>query len=127
MQTAAQEFKEGWRLQEGGDLPSALACFRRAIDLDKSDSRFWISLGVCLLRLRHWNQAVEALSHGVELEPHYAEADARMFLAEALTGAGDLARAREQLEAVASMEPSYPSYDEPMREARKLLASLGAT
>ena len=125
MQTAEKAFKEGWRLQEHGDLPGALVCFRRAVDLDNSDSRYWISLGVCLLRLRHWGQSVEALNRGIELKPHYAEADARMFLAEALSNAGDLKRAREQLEVVTSMEPSYPSYDAPILEAKKLLASMG--
>jgi len=94
--------------------------------LDPSDARYQISLGVCLLQLRHWDEAVKALSRGVELKPHYAEADARLFLAEALANAGDLARAQEQLKVVASMEPSYPSYDKPMAEAKKRLASVGA-
>jgi Flp pilus assembly protein TadD len=125
METAAQEFSAGSRLQEAGDFPKALVHLRRAVDLDECDSRHWISLGVCLLQLRHWNQAVDALSRGIALEPHYAEADARMFLAEALANAGDLKQAREQLEIVASMEPSFPSYEEPMIEANKLLASLG--
>ena len=123
MQTAAQVFEEAVQLQGDGDLPKALVCFLHAVDLDASDSRYWLSLGVCLLRLRHWNEAAMALSRGIELKPHYAEADARLFLAEALSNAGEIARAREQLLVVASMEPSYPSYDKPMLEARKLLAS----
>jgi tetratricopeptide (TPR) repeat protein len=126
MQTATQAFNEAVRLQGEGDMPKALVCFRRAASLDSSDARYEIALGVCLLQLRHWDEAVKALSRGIELKPHYAEADARLYLAEALTNAGDLARAQEQLKLVASMEPSYPSYDKPMAEAKKRLVSLGA-
>jgi len=67
---------------------------------------------------------VEVLTRGVALKPHYAEADARLFLAEALKSNGNAKLAREQLEIVASMEPSYPSYDEPIDEATRQLAAM---
>jgi tetratricopeptide (TPR) repeat protein len=112
------------RLEQQGDLPRALVSFRRAVELDDTDSRYWLSVGVCLLKLHHWSEAAKALTRGIDLKPHYAEADARLFLAEAFVGGGELNRAREQYRIVASMEPSYPSYDKPMLEATKRLAEM---
>ena len=121
---ADQRFAEALRLEEQGDLPRALASFRRAVELDDTDPRYWISLGVCLSKLRHWSEAAKALTRGIDLKPHDAEADARLLLAEALAGGGELNRAREQYRMDASMEPSYPSYDKPMLAAKKRLAEM---
>jgi uncharacterized protein HemY len=85
-----------------------------------------LNLGLALTKLRHWSQAVEVLTRGVALRPHYAEADARLFLAEALKSNGDRRLAREQLEIIASMEPSYPSYELPIDEAKRQLAAMSA-
>ena len=108
---AELEFKEGCSLAEGGDLPAALNRYRAAIDLDDTDPRYWLGLGVALSKLRHWSEAVDALATGVALKPHYAEADARLFLADALIAAGHQKLALEQLEIISRMEPSYPSDD----------------
>lgn len=94
------------------------------MDLDGADPRYWIALGVCLLKLRHWSQAAKALQQGIDLKPRYAEADSRLFLAEALVASGDRKRAGEQFEHVVGMKPSYPSYDRPIDEARRKLAEL---
>lgn len=94
------------------------------MELDGAEPRYWIALGVCLSKLHHWSEAVKALQRGVDLKPHYAEADARLWLGEALLASGDRNRAREQFEHVAGMQPSYPSHDRPMRAARKRLAEL---
>jgi Flp pilus assembly protein TadD len=106
-------------------LVSELNAAREAIERDRSDPRHWISLGVVLIRLRHWDEAVKNLRRGLELKPAYAEADARLFLAEALEGAGRLPEARREWRTVAEMEPSYPSYGEPMEQARRKLAERG--
>ncbi len=111
-------------LQEGNDLTGALRLFRRAVELDGADPRYWIALGVCLSKLRHRTEAAKALQRGVNLRPHYAEADARLALAEVLLASGDRKLAREQFEHVIGMSPSYPSYDRPIKEARRKLAEL---
>jgi hypothetical protein len=59
------------------------------------------------------------------LNPHYAEADARLFLAEAYEKAGDILHAKEQWTLVSGMKGSYPSYDQPMAVARKKLMEHG--
>src|ERR1700685_378295 len=91
---------------------------RETVEQDRSDPRSWISLGVVLITLRHWNEAIKSLRRGLALKPAYAEADARLFLAEALEGAGRLTEARREWRTVTEMEPSYPSYDQPMDHAR---------
>jgi tetratricopeptide (TPR) repeat protein len=116
-----------WRavsLESSGDFAAALAEFRRAIDVAPSDPRYWVAFGHCLMHLHHWTEAVDALSRGIDLKPHYGEADARLYLAEALVNAGDTKRARLELEHIAAMVPSYPSYDLPIKEARERLGKL---
>ena len=122
--TAESAFVDASVLQDSNDLTGALRLFRRAVELDGADPRYWVALGVCLSKLRHWSESAKALQRGVNLKPHYAEADARLFLAEALLASGDRKRAREQLEHIIGMRPSYPSYDRVIDEARRKLAEL---
>ena len=121
---AEVELKQGQECAAGGDHAAAIQHLKRATELDGADARCWISLGASLIQLRHWAQAVAALRRGVDLRPHYAEADARLMLADALIGAGQHVAARAQLELVASMQPFYPSYDRPIIEARRRLSEL---
>lgn len=79
---------------------------------------------LALIEHHRWSEAVKALQRGVDLKPHYGEADARLFLGEALLASGDRSRAREQFERVVRMEPSYPSHNRPMEAARRKLAEL---
>ena len=114
----------GWlsaALERLGDLPGALTARKQALKLDSADPRHWVSLGAILIELRHWREAVRALEKGVSLHPHYAEADARLFLADAYWGAGQRKKAEEQWRIVSKMEPGYPSGDKPMKEARAKL------
>jgi Flp pilus assembly protein TadD len=120
---AERAYSKAIRLAHVGDHASALRWFRRATEFDGNDPRYWIGLGVCLIKLHHWDQAVVAVQRGLDLHPHYAEADARLFLAEALIGAGQVNKARTQLKIVAGMKSSYPSYDHPITEARRRLAA----
>jgi len=74
-----------------------------------------------LSQLGHQEQAIIELKDGIALKPHYAEADARLFLAEAYERSGKIRSAKQQWALVADMKGSYPSYDEPMKEAREKL------
>src|SRR2546427_10720826 len=104
-------------LQEFGDLGGAAVEFARATDLDKSDPRFWIARGVALLGLRHFAEAARCLQAGVGLKPHYGEADARVFLGDALWLSGQLKEAERQWLVASNMEPMYPGYENPIDEA----------
>jgi tetratricopeptide (TPR) repeat protein len=119
---AEAEFKIGVELAQRNKHSAALAHYKAAIDLNPSDPRYWISFGVCLSALCHWDQAVIALTRGIDLKPHYAEADARIMLADALCRAGRMRDARRQWTIVSQMEPGYPSDEAPMQEAKRRLA-----
>jgi Flp pilus assembly protein TadD len=115
------EFKIAAKMVEDGQDYAALSHYKAAIDLDPSDPRYWIGFGASLSALRHWDQAIEALTCGIALGLRYAEADARMMLADALCGAGRAREARREWETVAEMQPSYPSHDAPIQEAKRRL------
>lgn len=92
-----------------------------AIELDSSDSRPIISLGILRLGQKRFEEAIALLERGIALKPHYGFADAKLFLADALEGAGNIERAKNEWREVLELEPMYPSYDEPINEARQKL------
>jgi len=109
--------------KQSARVAEELKTAREAVKAEPSDPRHWIALGVVLLELRHWDESIRALRRGIELKPAYAEADARLFLADALEGAGRRKEARREWETVLQMEPCYPSHEEPMHTARRKLAA----
>ena len=121
---AEKHFINGNRFGEKGDHPSAVEEFKNAIEQDSTDPRYWISYGVCLMVLKNWEEAIDKLETGIQLKPAYAEADARLYLAEALLKAGRKSDALAQLEYVSSMEPSYPGYEKPIEEAKSRLEEI---
>ncbi|MGW8248712.1 MAG: tetratricopeptide repeat protein [Acidiferrobacterales bacterium] len=114
---AEKHFNTGNEYGAKGDHPSAVEEFKNAIEEDATDPRYWISYGVCLMVLKQWDEAIEKLEAGINLKPAYAEADARLYLAEALLKAGRKSDAIKQLEFISRMEPSYPGYEKPIEEA----------
>jgi tetratricopeptide (TPR) repeat protein len=118
---AEKVFDSANDLKSSGNLPEALKLYRAVVDLDPSDPRYWLNLGFCLLELRHWAEAIRSLEKGIALKPAYCEADARLSLAEALEASGHLKKAVEQWKIVSKMEPTYPSHDKPIEEAKKRL------
>ena len=115
------EFETALEMEKNQKFNKAVIHYKKAISLDPLESRYWISLGVCLSILHHWEQAINCLKRGIELKPHYCEADARMFLADALYEARRKREAREQWEIVSKMESMYPSYEEPINQAKRRL------
>jgi Flp pilus assembly protein TadD len=119
---AEEDFQKGVSLQQTGDLRAAAVEFARATELDRNDARFWIARGVALLELRHFKEAARCLKAGVNLEPHYGEADARVWLGDALWLAGQRRNAERQWLAASKMQPSYPGYQHPIEEAKRRVA-----
>ena len=124
---AEAAFQRGVSLQESGDLHGAATEFARATDLDRSDSRFWIARGVAIMEVRHFEEAVRCLKAGVDLKPHYGEADARLRLGDALWLAGQRREPEGQWLAASKMEPMYPGYSNPIDEAKRRLAGSRPT
>jgi tetratricopeptide (TPR) repeat protein len=121
---AEKHFNTGNELGAMGDHPSAVEEFKNAIEEDANDPRYWISYGVCLMVLKHWDEAIEKLEAGINLKPAYAEADARLYLVEALLKAGRKSDAIKQLEYISTMQPSYPGYEKPIDEAKARLKEI---
>ncbi len=124
---AKAAFQKALSLQELGNLAGAAAEFARATDLDGTDPRFWIARGAVLLQLRHFDEATRCLRVGVDLKPHYGDADARLILADALWGAGRKVEAVAEWVTVSKMTPSYPSYEQPIEDAKRRLAERPPT
>lgn len=103
------------------DHSQALKSYRQAIQCCPNDPRPRIALGRLLAQEGQLKEAIAELQKGIELKPHYGEADARLFLAEAYVKVGDIPKAREQWEMVSVATPSYPSNHEPMQEALQKL------
>ncbi len=70
--------------------------YRCAIRLGDGNGHTWHSLGRCLLRLEHWQQAEEALWHAIELLPGLVEA--HIHLAQAMMAQDRLLEARHRFE-----------------------------
>lgn len=108
-------------LERLGENASAVKAYREAIRCDNNDSRPKIGLGRLLTFLGNYREAVAELQRGLTLKPHYGEADARLFLAEAFEKEREILKAIEQWKIVRDMEPMYPSYDHPQQEAERKL------
>ena|SRR5687768_1633926 len=112
------------QLQQSG-LAEAELTFRRAIELDPTDSRAHLWLGIGFEQAGRLDDAVRCLRAGLALKPHYGEADSRITLAGVLKKMGRIDEAVREWQVVAEMEAMYPSYDEPIQDAKRELQSLG--
>src|SRR5690242_9839487 len=70
--------------------------WQSANKLAPDDTRPLISLGLLRTKQGRFEEAIELLEQGIALKPHYGFADAKLFLADALVGAGKIERAKEQ-------------------------------
>jgi tetratricopeptide (TPR) repeat protein len=116
----------GTAQEKQGKLSEAVASLERAISLAPEDTRPRIMLGVCLTRLKDYAAAITHLRQGIALKPHYAEASAHLFLADALRQSGQIDAAREEWRLIFDMPSEYPDYENPRKEARRLLKKYGS-
>lgn len=136
VEAAAQEFRRvvelapswdegyGWlsaALHELGQIDEAISARHEAMRLAPQNARHPTSLGIILMQKHEYPASIEMLRKGILLKPHYGEADAHLFLAEALVANGQTEEACRECQLVLTIEPMYPSYKKPHREARRLL------
>jgi len=107
--------------EKQGDLQDAVGSLEQATRLAPSDTRPLICLGVCLTRLKQFAAAIAHFRHAINLKPHYAEASAHLFLADALKGSGQIHAACEQWKIVLEMPDEHPEYGSAKKEARQML------
>jgi Tfp pilus assembly protein PilF len=110
-------------LKQQSKLEVACEAEREAIRLLPGDPRPLISFGWFLHLSGQSAKAVQFLEEGLNLKPHYGEADALFMLSEAFESLGQNEKATLLWKKLLSMESTYPSYDRPMKEARKKLLS----
>jgi len=115
----------GSALKQRGKLENAITMFQKAVQLDKLDSRPLISLGVCFTKAGRLNEAIKSFRSGLELKPHYGEADTRLMLADAFERSGKIQDAIAEWKKISEMTGFYPSGDAPMIEAKAKLAKHG--
>src|SRR5262245_13732412 len=77
--------------------------------------RFWIARGAVLLQLRHFDETARCLRVGIDMKPHHGEADARLFLADALWGVGRKVLAGAEWMTVSKMSPPTPVTSSPYK------------
>ena len=67
--SAADWFNLGFMLDEAGEPAQAEPAFRRAIELDAKLDRAWYGLGLSLIRMKRFDEAIVALKRNTELQP----------------------------------------------------------
>jgi tetratricopeptide (TPR) repeat protein len=115
----------GFVLEKQGFPQEATEAYLKATQLLPGDPRPLIALGNLdnLERSRgQYSEAITFLEAGLALNPHYAEADVRLMLAEAFERSGSIEKAVAQWRVVAGMQPLYPSHEQPMEEAKRKLS-----
>jgi tetratricopeptide (TPR) repeat protein len=112
-------------LESQGRTEEAVEAYQQAICLLPTDPRPLIALGRLQTACGHYAEAIRLLESGIAMKPHYAEADARLSLADALERSGVVEEAIAQWQLVMHMEPSYPSRHLPMQEAKRKLNEHG--
>jgi len=113
-------------LEIRGNAKDAAEAYQRAIQLLPGDPRPLIALGRLQSACGQYQEAIRLLEAGLAMKPRYAEADARLFLAEALERSGAVEKAIAQWQIVLRTEPSYPSHDKPAEEAKRKLNEHGS-
>ncbi len=112
-------------LRSQNKLKQACDTERKAIDLLPGDPRPLLTLGYFLVMAAQYAEAIPFFEQGLKLKPHYAEADARLGLAEAFERLGQIEKATALWRQIVKMDPFFPSEDRPMEEARKKLKEHG--
>ncbi len=86
----------GAALERQGKTNDAVEAYQQAITWLPGDPRPFIALGQLQSMRGQHQEAIRLLEAGLAMKPHYAEADARRFLAEALQRSGAVEKAVAQ-------------------------------
>ncbi len=114
------EYWQILKLQEDGKFSEA-APRLAALIAGVTDARFHAAHGIGLQKLGRWSESIQQFKAALALKPSYCEADWRNMLAQSYIQVGQRGSAVTQWRIVASMEPSYPSRDFPIDEAKRML------
>ena len=96
----------GTALQEGGDLPGAVAEYRKSIAIYPNEASVHSDLGSALERLGDMTGARQALAEAIRLYPRYAPAHFNLGVVQEIEG--DLNAARASYQRAIELRPRYP-------------------
>ena len=117
-------YQLGLTYQRQGKVHEAMGAYEQAIVLNTGPLPL-IALGWMRRLLGDFGAALECLHAALALNCYFAEAEARLMLAECYECAGRTEEAVGQWAKVASMSPTYPAYEQPANAARANLARFG--
>ena len=110
---AARKYLEAKRLEDGGNLPAAMAAYKEAVELDPASVDLRVTLGSLYLKNRNTIDAEAQAREALKIAPGDAQVHkllARVYLAQTLVGtsfAKDKARsAITELEQVVKLDPA---------------------
>jgi protein O-GlcNAc transferase len=101
--SARAQFEHGYYLQKRGKTKESLKHLQRAMELDAKYEEPYFFYGDLMVKAARWKEAVEPLRHSLSIRPEYSPA--RVSLARALNGLGDLPGAIVELETAAKLDP----------------------
>ena len=114
----------GYIFERQGKLKDALGAYECAVRL-KAGPRSMFALGWLKRLLGHFDSAIASLRDGLAMNAHYAEAEARLVLAECYECTDQVEQAVEQWRVVAQLPPAYPSYEQATKVAEGNLQRYG--
>ncbi len=94
--TAEDEYSRGFRARTAKDWPTAVAAFRRAVELKPGYAEAWNGLGYALRNQGKYQESLKAYDEALRLKPEFPEA--LEYLGEAYVKLGRLGDARCILE-----------------------------
>ena len=101
--SARAQFEHGYYLQKRGKTDESLKFLKRAMELDAKYEEPFFFYGDWMVKVSRWKEAVDPLRHSLSIRPEYSPA--RVALARALNGLGDLPGAIAELETAAKLDP----------------------
>jgi tetratricopeptide (TPR) repeat protein len=93
---AASEYNRGVRARVAKDWPTAVAAFRKAVDLRPDFAEAWNELGFALRNVGRYPESLTAYDNALRLRPNFPEA--LEYLGEAYVKLGRLDDARRVLD-----------------------------
>jgi protein O-GlcNAc transferase len=119
----------GWlatALAELDQWDEAIVMLREAVRLNPEDVRHPVLLGVYLLQVEQYSEAVSVLQEALKSDLGPGEADARLYLAEALLEDDQTEAACQQWRHILTMEVEETGEESPHIEAKQMLEEYGS-
>jgi tetratricopeptide (TPR) repeat protein len=103
--TATSQLNLGTALEEAGDVPGAIKCYRAAIEYEPNNARMWVNMATGLYQLNQVNEAVKCLKVSLQLAPDVPQNISNLGRMEAARG--NLEEAFKQFTRALDLKPDF--------------------